>query len=80
VFSVVLDHVTGAHGYEVLQHVSILPKCRTEGMVTGIGVLPVKEGRHRLIRVFCHLKALAAPLGKSAYGVYLLALIEERAF
>lgn len=54
VFSVFLDHVTGTHGHEVLQYLSVLPKHGAEGMVTGVGVLPIKEGKLGLIRVFRH--------------------------
>lgn len=54
VFSVFLDHVTGTHGHEVLQYLSVLPKCGAENMVTGVGVLPVKDGKLGLIRVFRH--------------------------
>lgn len=54
VFSVFFDHVTGAHGHEISHYLSILPKCGTKDMVTGVGVLPIKDGRIGLIRVFRH--------------------------
>lgn len=54
VFSVFLDHVTGAHGHEISHYLSILPKCGTKDMVTGVGVLPIKGGRIGLINVFRH--------------------------
>ncbi|MDQ3185881.1 MAG: NUDIX hydrolase [Pseudomonadota bacterium] len=54
VFSVFLDHVTGTHGHEVLQYLSVLPKGGAEGTVTGVGVLPIKDGKLGLIRIFRH--------------------------
>ena len=63
VFSVYLDHVTGAHGREVLQYLSVFPKCSAEDMVTGVGVLPVKDGKFGLIRIFRH------PLGRWSWEI-----------
>lgn len=54
VFSVFFDHLSDAKGREVLEYLSIMPKCSMEGRVTGIGVLPVKDGRIGLIKVFRH--------------------------
>jgi 8-oxo-dGTP pyrophosphatase MutT (NUDIX family) len=51
---VYLDHVTGTHGQEVLEYLSVFPKSKAEDMVTGVGVLPVKDGKFGLIRVFRH--------------------------
>lgn len=53
-FSVFFDHVSDADGHEVLEYLSILPECETADMVTGISVLPVKDSRIGLIRVFRH--------------------------
>lgn len=63
IFSVFLDRVTDARGHDVFQHLSVLPKRGTEGLVTGVGVLPVKDGKLGLIRVFCH------PLGRWSWEV-----------
>jgi len=54
VFSVYLDHVSGAHGHEVLEYLSVFPKSRTKDMVTGVGVLPVRDGKFGLMRMFRH--------------------------
>ncbi|SCY20979.1 ADP-ribose pyrophosphatase YjhB, NUDIX family [Nitrosospira sp. Nl5] len=54
IFSVFLDHVTGTQGHEVLLYLSVLPKGGAEGMVAGVGVLPIKDGKLGLIRVFRH--------------------------
>jgi len=63
VFKVFFDHITDAHGHEVLEYLSVLPKRATEDMVTGVGVLPIKEGKLGLIRVFRH------PLGRWSWEI-----------
>ena len=63
VFSIFFDHITGIGGHEVLQYLSVLPKRVISDMVTGVGVLPVKQGKFGLIRVFRH------PLGRWSWEV-----------
>lgn len=54
VFSVFLDHVSSPGGHDVGRYLSVLPKQETEQGVTGVGVLPIKDGKLGLIHVFRH--------------------------
>lgn len=63
VYSVFFDHVGDAEGHEVLEYLSVLPKSEANERVTGSGVLPVKEGKLGLIRVFRH------PLGRWSWEI-----------
>lgn len=58
VFSVYADHIADKNGNEVPQYLSVVPKCLLEDSIAGVAVLPVRDGRVGLIRVFRH------PLGK----------------
>ncbi len=58
VFSVYADHVADKNGNEVPQYLSVVPKCLLADSIAGVAVLPVRDGRVGLIRVFRH------PLGK----------------
>jgi ADP-ribose pyrophosphatase len=58
VFSVYADHVVDKNGNEVPQYLSVVPKCLLANSIAGVAVLPVRDGRVGLIRVFRH------PLGK----------------
>lgn len=63
VFSVFLDHVSSPAGNDVDRYLSVLPKQETDEGVTGVGVLPVKDGRIGLIHVFRH------PLGRWSWEI-----------
>ena len=54
VYSVFFDHVSDEDGHEVPEYLSISPKHAASGGVTGVGVLPLKDGKLGLIRVFRH--------------------------
>jgi ADP-ribose pyrophosphatase len=54
VYSVFLDHVKDTEGHEVVEYLSVLPKRILGDIVTGVCVLPVKDGKFGLIRVFRH--------------------------
>ena len=58
VFSVYADHIADKNGNEVPQYLSVVPKCLLADSIAGVAVLPVRDGRVGLIRVFRH------PLGK----------------
>ena len=58
VFSVYSDHVADKNGNEVPQYLSVVPKCLLAESIAGVAVLPVRDGRVGLIRVYRH------PLGK----------------
>lgn len=58
VFSVYADHIADKNGNEVPQYLSVVPKCLLEDSIAGVAVLPVRDGKVGLIRVFRH------PLGK----------------
>lgn len=58
VFSVYADHVADKNGNEVAQYLSVVPKCLLADSIAGVAVLPVRDGRVGLIRVFRH------PLGR----------------
>jgi ADP-ribose pyrophosphatase len=61
VFSVYADHVADKNGNEVPQYLSVVPKCLLADSIAGVAVLPVRDGRAGLIRVFRH------PLGRSSW-------------
>jgi len=58
VFSVYADHIADKNGNEVPQYLSVVPKCLLADSIAGVAVLPVRDGKVGLIRVFRH------PLGE----------------
>jgi ADP-ribose pyrophosphatase len=58
VFSVYADHISDKKRNEVPRYLSVVPKCLLADSVAGVAVLPVREGKLGLIRVFRH------PLGR----------------
>ncbi len=54
VYSVFLDHISDTDGREVLEYLNVSPKCISEKLVTGVSVLPVRDGNFGLINVFRH--------------------------
>lgn len=58
VFTVYADHIADKNGNDVPQYLSVVPKCLLADSIAGVAVLPVRDGRVGLIRVFRH------PLGK----------------
>lgn len=58
VFSVYADHIADKNGNAVPQYLSVVPKCLLADSIAGVAVLPVRDGKVGLIRVFRH------PLGK----------------
>lgn len=58
VFSVYADHVADKNGNEVPHYLSVVPKCLLADSLAGVAVLPVRDDRIGLIRVFRH------PLGR----------------
>jgi len=88
VFSVYADHVVGKNGNEVPQYLSVVPKCLLADSIAGVAVLPVRDGRVGLIRVFRHplakwsweaIKGHAEP-GEDARTVAARELLEESGF
>lgn len=58
VFSVYADHISDKKRNEVPRYLSVVPKCLLADSIAGVAVLPVREGKLGLIRVFRH------PLGR----------------
>lgn len=58
VFSVYVDHIADKNGNEVPLYLSVVPKCLLTDSIAGVAVLPVRDGKVGLIRVFRH------PLGR----------------
>lgn len=54
VFSVYADHVADKNGNEVPQYLSVVPKYLLADSIAGVAVLPVRDGKVGLIRVFRH--------------------------
>jgi ADP-ribose pyrophosphatase len=88
VFSVYADHVADKNGNEVPQYLSVVPKCLLSDSIAGVAVLPVRDGKVGLIRVFRHplakwsweaIKGHAEP-GEDARDVALRELFEESGF
>jgi len=88
VFSVYADHIADKNGNEVPLYLSVVPKCLLADLIAGVAVLPVRDGRIGLIRVFRHplakwsweaIKGHAEP-GESARDVAARELLEESGF
>ncbi len=88
VFSVYADHVVDKNGNEVPHYPSVVPKCLSEDSIAGVAVLPVRDGKVGLIRVFRHplgkwsweaIKGQAEP-GEDAKGAAARELLEESGF
>ena len=58
IYSVFADHVIDKKGHQVERYLSVVPKCLSADAIAGVAVLPVKDGKVGLIRVFRH------PLGR----------------
>lgn len=58
VFSVYADHISDKNRNEVPCYLSVVPQCLLADSIAGVAVLPVREGKLGLIRVFRH------PLGR----------------
>jgi 8-oxo-dGTP pyrophosphatase MutT (NUDIX family) len=58
VFSVYADHIADKNGNEVLRYLSVVPRCLLADSIAGVAVLPVRDGKIGLVRVYRH------PLGK----------------
>lgn len=54
VFKVYLDDLTEAGGVDVSDYLVVEPKSHTDQLVSGIGVLPVRDGRVGLLRLYRH--------------------------
>ncbi|OFX08862.1 MAG: hypothetical protein A2516_08970 [Alphaproteobacteria bacterium RIFOXYD12_FULL_60_8] len=52
--TVFADHISDGQGLEVRDYVVMAPRAKAEGMVTGVSVLPVSQGRIGLIRMYRH--------------------------
>lgn len=88
VFSVYADHITDKNGNEVPQYLSVVPKCLLADSIAGVAVLPVRDGRVGLIRIFRHplgvwsleaIKGHAEP-GEDAREAAARELLEESGF
>ena len=88
VFSVYADHVVDKNGNEVPQYLSVVPKCLLADSIAGVAVLPVRDGKLGLIRVFRHplgkwsweaIKGHAEP-GEDARDIAVRELLEESGF
>lgn len=88
VFSVYADHVADKNGNEVPRYLSVVPKYLLADSIAGVAVLPVRDGRVGLIRVFRHplgkwsweaIKGHAEP-GEDARGAAERELLEESGF
>lgn len=88
VFSVYADHIADKHGNVVPQYLSVVPKCLLADSIAGVAVLPVRDDRVGLIRVFRHplakwswevIKGHAEP-GEDARDVAARELLEESGF
>lgn len=88
VFSVYADHIADKNGNEVPQYLSVVPKCLLADSIAGVAVLPVRDGRIGLIRVFRHplgkwsLEAIKghAEMGEEARDAAARELLEESGF
>ena len=63
VFSVYADHIVDKNQHQVERYLSVVPVCLLEDSIAGVAVLPIKEGRLGLIRIYRH------PLGRWSWEV-----------
>jgi len=88
VFSVYADHLADKNGNEVPRYLSVVPKCLLADSIAGVAVLPIRDDRVGLIRVFRHplakwswraIKGHAEP-GEDARNAAARELLEESGF
>lgn len=88
VFSVYADQISDKNRNEVPRYLSVVPKCLLADSIAGVAVLPVREGKLGLIRVFRHplgrwsweaIKGHVEP-GENAQLAAVRELIEESGF
>jgi len=63
VFEVFLDEIADQHGRRVSDYLSVVPLRRDADGVSGVAVLPVRDGKFGLLRAFRH------PLGVAAWEI-----------
>lgn len=63
VFLIYFDSIRDKSGLEVAAYLSVIPKSLSENAAIGVAVLPVKEGRIGLRRVFRH------PMARSSWEI-----------
>ncbi len=51
-FHVYFDHVVDSTGHEVPNYLVVSPKQQTGNLVTGVGILPIVDGRVGLVRIY----------------------------
>lgn len=53
-FSIYFDHIRASDGYEVGDYLVVAPKITAEDLATGVAVLPCRNGRTGLVRLYRH--------------------------
>lgn len=53
-FEVFLDHVEDSNGSSVSDYLVLAPKRKVSNLVTGVGILPIVNGKYALIRIYRH--------------------------
>ena len=53
-FEVYLDDIETSDGHTVHDYLVVAPRVRSANLVTGVGVLPVHEGKFGLLRIYRH--------------------------
>lgn len=51
-FDIYFDHVLDSSGHEVPNYLVVAPKQKSENLVTGVGILPIRENKIGLIRIY----------------------------
>ena len=54
-FKVFYDHVEGKNGFEIQDYITVVPKRRHPGDITGVAILPVVEGKIALLKIYRHI-------------------------
>ena len=54
-FKVFYDHVEGKNGFEIQDYITVVPKRRHPGDITGVAILPVVEEKIALLKIYRHI-------------------------
>jgi ADP-ribose pyrophosphatase len=54
-FEVFYDHVESESGFKVEDYITIIPKKRSSGDITGVAILPIVNGKIAMLKIYRHI-------------------------